>query len=389
MKTKLLTPWFICFAIVSSILISCQKEDTHPSPKPEPVEHELNFKYVDNFQSTEFELIITDSSGAYLLDTILPVQQMVSAKFRSDETRFNVTTIENRSGSNSNPSYSVKTYYQVALKPWNINHDFVLVPKSTAPDLPQGSFINYINTPPINFTDPSPVFFSGFGGGAGQGTAYMNYRQPDPYYAYILFTSSRLYNFHQTAGNNDTVNCAKMDTALSITYRKNFELSNSFRELAGYKKKDDYSTYTRLWDGAFDPVGTTYGDFIYPPKGVEQYMAKLIAFDKQGGVHLTRTLADKMPDSLELLDDSYVNITKKDTDRYEFTFPRGPLTTYSCYLQNARFGWEIFFPSNKTSYKSTDKLIDLKKSKFLNSFNISSTKLSYITLLKADNYNLK
>src|SRR5207237_10922173 len=116
MKTKFLTPSFISFVIVSCVFISCQKEDTHPSPKPEPVEHELNFKYVDNFQSTQFELIITDSSGAYLLDTILPVQQMVSAKFRSDETRFNVTTIENRSGSNSNPSYSVKTYYQIAIK---------------------------------------------------------------------------------------------------------------------------------------------------------------------------------------------------------------------------------------------------------------------------------
>jgi len=377
----------LCLAASFVFLLSCQKDQEQQSPPPQPTtEQQVNLSFVDNFGSSNYELIITDSTGKYVLDTVLPVNKMISSKFLSNDTKFNITTIEFTSIN----LFRVKTYYQVSLKQWYINQYFIEVYKPQTPDLPQGPTVTYINIPAIDFALPIPTFCSGTGAGYN-GTKQiitLDYRRPDPYYSYLLIPSRRLYKFHQTITNHDTVSLSKMDTSLSVNYKTPFEMApyGGWRELVGYKKKDDYLTYTKLWDGAGD-ANKIYGDIMYPRSGVEQYLVRYFAQDKLGKMHYTVALADTMPTTLEFLDDSYINVIKKSTNNYEVNFPKGNPTMYSINLRNDKLDWEILLPPGKTSFNGTDKLIDLQKAQLLKSFDFTTVKPAYVNLIKADNYN--
>ena len=85
--------------------MSCRKTDLPAAPK-QPVEHQVNLSYVDNFESSNYELIVTDSNGKFLLDTILPTNQTATVKFLYNEPKVNITTIE----LSEDRYYNEKTY---------------------------------------------------------------------------------------------------------------------------------------------------------------------------------------------------------------------------------------------------------------------------------------
>jgi hypothetical protein len=388
MKT-LSTKLLIVLSVVLSF-ISCKKDkDPSLQTKPQPTEHQANFSFVDNFSSSNYELIVTDSNGTYLLDTILPVNKIAAAKFLSNETKFNITTIE----FSDNRYYNVKTYYQVNPSQWNINQNFVQVHQPKTVDLAKASHLYFKNVPKL---DPLLLSFPLYTGGnegsynPNANTVLMDYNKPDPYYSYVSIPSLGLYKFHQTATNHDTVSLAKMDSLVSITYPIGFDVTPyNTRELIGYTKKNDYSTYTRLWDDQYD-YWKTYGDFMYPPTGVEQYLLRYTVFDDNLRAHYTQVLSDKMPTTLEFLDDSYVNVINKDPNNFEIAFPKAKPSVYGLYFGSTStdsLTWTVLLPANKTSLKGTGKLVDLKKSKLLKTFDFSSVVPMAVQLTKADDYN--
>src|SRR5439155_23757230 len=121
-------------------------------------------------------------------------------------------------------------------------------------------------------------------------------RRADPYYSYLIITSVKLYKFHETTSNHDSIDLTHMDTAVDANYAKGFELSDSIRTVSGYRNKDDYATFTELWTNFFDP-NAKY-DILYPPTGVAQYFVQYFAFDKKGNQHYVQVLGDNVQASL-------------------------------------------------------------------------------------------
>ena len=329
---------FVLFIVF--VFMSCRKNDLPAPPKP-PVEHQVNLSYVDNFESSSYELIVTDSNGKFLLDTILPTNQTTTVKFLYNEPKVNITTIELSEGR----YYNVKTYYQVNPVQWNINQRFIRVHEPQVADLPQGPYVYYKDVPK---TDPSlllfPIYMGGNSGFYSNNTIRMDYNKPDPYYSYVSIPSLGLYKFHQTITNHDTVSLAKMDTLASITYPINFGVSPyNTRELIGYTKKNDYSTYTRLWDDQYD-YWKTYGDFMYPKTGVEQYLVRYSVYDENLMEHYSQVLSDKMPTAIEFLDDSYVKVINNDPNDFKIAFPKDQPTAYGLYFNSTitdSLSWQI------------------------------------------------
>jgi len=385
LKTK-----FLLAASVVLLVTACRKKDILSGQSGQPLtEHEFDLSYVDNFESDNYELIVTDSNGKFLLDTILPVNQRITVKLSSNETKFNMTTIELSSGQ----YYNVRTYYQVNPGQWNINQRFIQVHQPAATSPTQGPYIFYKDVPDVDSTLLPFPFYTGGNSGVYHRydqTLRMDYNAPDPYHSYVSIPSLGLYQFHKTLTSHDTVSLARMDTLLSITYPKNFDVSPyNTRELIGYTKKDDYSTYTRLWDDQYD-YWNTYGDFVYPSKGVEQYLVRYNVLDDNLQSHYSQVLSDKMPASIEFLDDSYVNVVNKDPNNFEIAFPKSAPSVYGLYFASTitdSLSWQVLLPSTKTNLKGTNKLVDLKKSKLLKTFDFSSVQLLGVQLTKADNYS--
>ena len=111
---------YIVFCLLGLFAVaSCKKEVTRqPDPvKNEVAERDFSLAYV-NTASSAIELIVTDSSAQYLLDTIVSTNVMHSLKVYSDQTKFNITTID---GLSPNATRMVQTSYQVLPDHWNIN----------------------------------------------------------------------------------------------------------------------------------------------------------------------------------------------------------------------------------------------------------------------------
>lgn len=392
MKFTHLRAWLVT-TIIS--VCACKKEPSPQPPSPSTTEHQLSLSYAESSGSGSYELLVTDSLGRVLLDSTMAVNQMATVKFLSDQSAFNLTTIELW-----NQHYFVaKTYYQVnPSQQWNINQKFIKVHQPAAANLPQGPYIYYTNVPKV-YPSPAPLspYLPVYTGATSVDLNYYYstlrtyYRKNDPYYSYIAFPSIRSYKFHKTVTNHDTVNLSSIDTGLlSVTYPLNFDATPyNVRELIGYTKKNDYSTYTRLWDEQYD-YWKTYGDFMYPPGGVEQYLVRYTVFDKDSRIHYSQALSDKMPATLEFMDDSYISVVKKDINDFEINFPKAQPTVYALGLNSAgsdTLSWQILLPSNKTRLKGSNQIVDLKKSKLLSAFDFSAVKLTGVELTKADNYS--
>ncbi len=370
--------------LIAIALISCSKDPAPPTPTPTTMpERQISLAYMNSFDPTaKFELIVTDSSAHYLLDTILSVQDMHTMKVSSNETTFNITTIDHTESSNTN---SVQTYYQVKPDNWIMNSVLAVEFSDTA---------RYSSTPQTQiFYNDIPVLPVGWVAQFGNGFAFsgnsknwtVTYQKPLPYYAFLTIPKLKLYKYYETNKANDTVSLAKMDTALTLQYQKPFALSDSFRWVSGLRKKNDRSTSVALWSDFFEH-NVDY-DILYPPTGVEQYIVKYFAVDKNGKWHYTQKLGDVIPVTMEFLDDSYFTVVKNDMKDFEIAFPKTPPSVYSLNISAPKFFWHINLPVGKKTLKGTDKIIDLSKSKTLAGFDFSTVHFDGVSLSKADEYD--
>jgi hypothetical protein len=376
------------YAILTLLILnSCDKEPSNPDPIPAPAERQLNLKYIKvERDSKTFELIISDSSGNYLVDTIAPVEEMLTINFKSNETKYNITTIER---SEARQSYKVNTYYQVYPDQWALNqrYNFAALGGIITPS-PQTSTLTYYNVPTIVTTDPVLYQFGSSYGGTFDGSKReirLNYNRPAPYYSFLLIPSLKLYKFYETVTGNDSVNLSTMDIARSVVYNKPFQLSDSIVSVVGFRKKDDISTYLMLYFN--QPDGYT-GDLLYPPAGVEQYLIQYSAVDKKKETHYSFVLDDKVPASMEFLDDTYLKLTKKADSDFEIEFPRTLPSFYYFTLYDQKFDWKIYLPTGKRKIQLNDKLVDLRKSKMLNTYDFSLLK-TLVGITKANNYDFE
>ncbi len=375
------------------LLFSCQKKQDvdNPTPEPQPngIERQVTVKLKNQFVTTRtVEFILTDSSGNIIVDTLVPVEQWLDLKFRSNESKYNVTLIE---FSNITQKYTIATSYQVNPDNWYMGQGFIRVRRPEVPSISQGSTITHFNVPSIP-TQPVGTFYYQFGNASPGNwdpinhTIILDYRRPNPFYSFLLIPSLRKYKFHDTKSNSDSVDCTQMETALTLNYKKGFEVTDSVRIVEGYRKKDDYSTYIPLWSDFYENHKALY-DIMYPPTGVEQYFIQYYAFDKKGNEHYSQCLSDKVPTTMEFLDDSYYSIIKKDTNDFEIKFLKS-ITGYGISFLGDNYTWSISLPAEKTNLKGTTKLIDLNKTKLLKDIKLSPFKSKFIGFTKADNYSL-
>ena len=373
-----------CALFFLTIFLSCGKDPVMPpsGPPTGTVERQMTLSYTpDDAPTKTVELIISDTSGNFLVDTIVPVKEKVTVRFKSNETKYNITTIEKLPFQR----YRVYTYSQVSPKDWALNQKYSYAALATSAPAISNSTINYYNIPAYR---PEMEFqmgnaYTGYYDGQ-LNILRVSYDVPNPYYSYLLIEPHRLYKFHETVTNNDSVDLSRMDTARAIVYKKDFQVTNSFVRLEGFRKKDDLSSFIRLYRTPFLDIDY---DLLYPPTGVEQYALKYSATDENEQSYFLYMIGEKVPETLQFLRGSDYKLIKKADNDFEIQFLGALPTSYSYKVSDDVLTWEIQLPADKTRFQMNEKFVNLKKSRLLNSYNYSLAKPSSMMVMKANDYD--
>src|SRR6185312_616798 len=370
------------------IFAACKKDN---SPKPEPPgpsetqqapERNFSLAYV-NSPSLQVEVIVTDTAANFLLDSLLSVNDMHSLKVYSEQTKFNITTIDRIDSTNK---INVQTFYQVLPDHWNINQPnrVGFYDRDQHTGEVDGS-VYYYNVP----ASVQGQYFdigNAYSGSSGNNEMYENYRSKLPFHSSILFPYQKLYRLYNATSILDSVDLSQMDTALTYTYQKSSPLKISLVDVMIYEKKDDPTSRVRFWNSLYSGP-SPYFDIIYPSSGAQQYLVDFTALDADGRASYTTQFSDNLQSKVDFLDTTYFKINLHDSQHFDISFPKTRPSYYTMFLKADNFGWQINLPATKTTFNGTDKIIDLSKSINLHGIDYSTLKFYELLVGNGDNMN--
>ena len=365
--------------------LSCKK-GIEPEPTPpvvtETPEREISLSVYGDPSHNQIEIIVSDTAAKFLLDTLVSIGDMHFLKVRSEQTKFNITTVD--FDQPSGIKY-VQTFYQVTPDHWKINQANNVGFYDSSYETKVEGELFYYNLPQ-NVQAASIQFGNAYAGGYNgiDKTITLNYSWKLPYLSCVLFPSLRLYHFYETTNIKDSVNLAQMDTALTFTFQKSLPLSSSTRRVTIYKKKDDISSVVRFWRSTYESGVAEY-DIMYPPKDAAQYLVEFAAVDNNHAVHITNQFGDQLPTTLDFLDSSYYSVTQHGIQNFEISFPKTKPSVYSVSFTADKLFWNIHLPSEKNTFNGTDKIIDLSQSILLKAMDFSKIQPGELHIENGDN----
>lgn len=376
--------YIVFFLLGLFTFAACKKEVTSQTApvKNEVAERDFSLAYV-NTSSSAIELIVTDSSAKYLLDTILPVNVMHSLKVYSDQTKFNITTIDRIS---PNATRFVQTFYQVLPDHWNINQSaFTSFYDYDTTGKVHGT-VTFYNIPSIARLDMYDVGNASSASFDASLNLTEQYYAKIPYHASLLFPYEKLYRIYDAMHAVDSVDLSRMDTALTHTYQKSTPLTIAYEEIIIYEKKDDLSSAVKFWNSFSSPVSPDY-DIIYPSKGAQQFLVDVYAVDGKGNSSYTTQFSDTLQSKLDFIDPSYYNINIKDSLHFTISFPKTLPSFYDIQLNADHINWKIYLPPGKNRFDAGENLVDLSKSITLQGMDTSKLHFGSLLLANGDNMN--
>jgi hypothetical protein len=365
---------------------ACKKEVT-PQPEP-PVtqqapERDISLAYVYSMNS-QVEVIVTDTAANFLLDTLLSSNDMHFLKVYSEQTKFNITTVDRM---DSNNRTYVQTFYQVLPDHWNINQPYTAGFYDPDHTGEVNGTIYYDNTPAIAQGQQFQIGDASAGGYNGYNKMYSEaYKSKLPYHSCLLFPEQKLYCLYDATSTVDTVDISHLDSALTYTYEKTSPLNIIYRDVTIYEKKDDASSRVRFWHSTY-PEPTPYYDIMYPSKGAQQYLVNFVAVDANDQPSFTTQFSDTIQTQVDFLDSSYYHITIHDSLHFDISFPKVLPSFYNVNLKGDNFAWDIHLPSTKNTFDGTGKMIDLSKSIRLKGMDYSKLHFGGLLLGNGDNMN--
>lgn len=261
-------------------LSSCGKHnDGSPVARP-PVLGTININLTTVPVALDsLEVIISESGGKVLLDTLGPINNSLVATLHTNQKLLDYTLIYYDSYSSV---YVVTTDKGVDLSNWT--------------ELQQSSYSAFISSLPsrqasILYTNiplnQGSIYMNDYVGSNGYSTisgppnsygfTYTQYGTNN--YMYLLFSGTGLYNFHIPKGLTDTVDLSHMDTAVTLNFKMPVGYTVNSSYLIGIMDTTDFGRSVILYDNLVYPGQP---DMEYPRKLVQKYEPYIYASNGNG-----------------------------------------------------------------------------------------------------------
>ena len=354
-------------------LSSCGKHNGVPPIVDPPQLATININLATTpLAAGSFEVIISESGGKVLLDTIGPVNNSLVAALHTNQKLLDYTLIAYNSTASQ---YTIITYKAVDLSNWTLLRQADYAAPIPLPSSSRQASILYTHAP------------------LNQGSAYLNdyvwsggFSQisapPDSYgftytqngtnnYLYLLFWGSGLYNFHIPKGLTDTVDLSHMDTAVTINFKvpTGYTVTNSF--LTGIMDTTDFGKSLLLYNYN-NILYPGQPDMEYPRKLVQKYEPAVYADNGAGGNNFAYySYGDSIPATLPVpnLSEAYTISSSKNTD-FSVKFGSANPSYYSSYWKGTAINWTLNSPPDSVTLNPVGLLTSLN-SKLLKGQNLS------------------
>jgi hypothetical protein len=366
---------------ILTLLVSCSKHNstgstgTTPPPTSPGTTMTINLATIMANQ----EIIISDSGGKVLLDTIPTYPATLTATLATAQTLLDVTLvylIPNET------NYTVTTYKAVNPSKWtSLGTDYLGPNGEAAPYpamTPANASVVYKNTPSIPYgsfylddyvNGISPFNVAPVGGYLD--VTYPSYQAGNS--VYLLFPWAGLYNFHIPQTPADTVDLSTMDTVTTINYIKPAGYNDVFTALYGIMDTMDLSKTLNLYFVS-EAVPLGLPDVEYPRTQVQK-LQLLYSFSVGSDYIYYYSYGNTIASSLTWPSESNYEVSSSLANNFAITFngtqPSRYATTWNCAK-----AWFTLYASPDSTNTNPQAILSSLNSKLCPSQNLSSPTLS-------------
>jgi hypothetical protein len=370
---------------VVTLSLSCNRSMNHPPPAP-PGGIAINLSYPENnpVYGKQIELIINEPGGAILMDSMVPVNTPIVTTLHTTQKLVDVTTVVDDS---SAAVIYVTTWKAVDPTGWTTAYPngYNILDHNTFASKAEIFYANLPapQSPNINFSDGvnagwSSAFTSSGPGPSPYGSLTVNYSRHAGNYAYFLYPTLKLYNFHLPVGDADTVDLSHMDTAIKVNYYRpgySFTACNLVGDMDTNNIDRALLLYAPTFGTGFDT--TAVQNFCYPPTVVEKYELRVYAhtLDKKNYISYY-SYGSQVPATMPFPDSTGYALNSILPDNFSFTFlsARPSYVGTQWITASSKVNWTLFSSPDSTQLHPLTMLSSLN-SRMLRQQNLSS--LSY------------
>ncbi len=364
------------------VLSSCQKHPDSIERVSEEQKFNLNLSYTQNDPDVNsFELIISDSAGNVLLDTIGEVKTRIITELKAKTKLVNVTVIARQ---DMPLHYIIRTFMGVNPEKWDlITNDINYSSPIYFPPLTPAT-LHYVNAPagaPLFTNSPVPVQNTIT---TGAGTIDVSYSRATGEYTYLLIPSLELYKLYIPAKDADTVDLAQMDTALHCNFNIPASYQTLLTELDGYVDTTDIRKYLNIYSSPFMYPGY---DLIYPKKTsiFQKYEFWGVWSNRNSGAISYYSYSDSVPTTSSFFSESDYVIHSNQADNFDVEFPTIKPSLCRTDCSTDLIDWKIYFSPN--SAQQPLSLLTSLHSKYLKDEDITKLKITGFHFEKTDGFD--
>jgi hypothetical protein len=392
MKKVVIAVLTLCMACMTA----CQR--THVNPPTPPVDSttegviKLNLissePYWPDSARTNIELIVSESGGNVLLDTITPANTHITASLSTKATTVNLTNIYYDA---LKKIYVAQTYLGVNPSGWAGDYSLSYYnpygprPADIIPDT-----ITFTNLP----SQKALVFSQNPFTGVNQNIATPNTAiEIDSIvpgnYAYLLCPTTGQSKMVIPDQSKETVDCSTMDQAASGTFSPSSYFTHYFTNIYGYL--DSTNQNSQIWLYINDYVAdstlvNTLPQLLYPTKNIQKY-AVTAAFS-HGIYELAQWYAcsDVVNTNITYPDPGSYTLAATQNTQFALNWNSAKPTYYTTYWGDATVSWTIYSSPDSTMLNPVG-LLTAQKSKLLQGQDLTKLTFGEFTFETVNGYN--
>jgi hypothetical protein len=372
-------------ALLCFTLPACHKDNNNPPAIAVPpadtiangklkIDLSINGPQANWNFTKQYELIFSEPAGKVLLDTIMQPGMQLNTTLSTNATLIDLTNVYYDTVATK---YTVVTYKGVNPSGWinNLNRSYI-APTINNYDTVQ-AYMYYSNVP-----NPNNFFFSqnwvSENGGSDtidqlNHIVELSYIQIPGNYAYALFPIPGLYNFHLPKGLSDTVDCTRLDTAVTLNFPASPSYTFAQSQLYGYV--DTTNINSSMWLYAYYVNSLwTLPDLEYPTTLIQKYALQTTWTSTSKETVNTYNYSGTVPAGFALPDPNTYSIGSNQVGNFSVSFTGTKPTYYYTQWQSTAVTWTLYASPDSVSLQPLT-LLTAQKSKLLQGQSLSSLTL--------------
>lgn len=356
--------------ILSAVIFSCRK--TSPGTPVSGTDSTLHINLTYQFRQgdiipdslTNYELVISESNGKILLDTVTDYNKPVVTDLKTSQSLLDVSVIYTL-GKSPNNRLIATTYKAVAPSTWKTLPGSDSLPgQITTPFAGIGVYnatLTYThdgigNQFDLIVGDGHPAVYHSFDGN----NLTFSYYHDNNSYAYLKSAQLGLYNFHHITSLNDTVDISRPDTSVLINYSRQAEYTNLYTDIAIYPDTTDLSQRMSI------NTGSSLANLVYPGRKNGMKYDLNVSVSNDAGTNFANrayNYVDVAPATITLPDETWYTLSSTQPNNVSVSFVNKP--TY--YVVNSLissapvYNWfKMVIPGDSTNVHPLSALAVLK-----------------------------